>query len=181
MDIESSPNRCHVGWDLRLKPQRRRWNALRHHVDHGRLAAAYGVRDRARQLVNGVHKFTMTSERTREKVVTGRQQIAAMHAVFTIIAALELALGVPARIIADDDNKGQLSAHRSFDFGHVEPECTVPHNGEYRRLTIKEARRQCKGQHRPNGTGDGIDQPPLRLEEGLTPLRKLATVADQNG
>src|SRR5262249_6980049 len=63
----------------------------------------------------------------------------------------------------------------------VESECTVPHDGEYRRLTIKETRRQCKRQARPNGTGDGIDQPPWHLEERLTPLRKLAAVADQNG
>jgi DNA polymerase-4 len=77
-------------WDLRLKPQRRRRNALRYDVDHGRLAAAHGPRDRVGQLVNGVHKFTVTSERARKKIVTGRQQIAAMRAVFTIIAALEL-------------------------------------------------------------------------------------------
>jgi hypothetical protein len=105
---------CQIGalshWNLRLKPQGRGRNALRHDVDHGRLAAAHGPRDRAGQLVKGVHNFTVTSECTREKVVTGRQQIAAMHAVFTVIAALELALRVPARIIADDDDKRQLSA-----------------------------------------------------------------------
>jgi hypothetical protein len=67
-----SPNRCHVGRDLRVKPQRRRRNALRHQVDHCRLAAAHGFRNRAGQLVDGVYEFTITSQRTREKVVTGR-------------------------------------------------------------------------------------------------------------
>src|SRR5262249_54972546 len=123
MARSSGQARCRAECDLRLKPQRRCWNALCHDVDHCRLAPSHSLRDSAGQLVDRLHKFTVTSERTREKIVTGWQQIAPMHAVFTIIAALEFALGVPARIVANNGNKGQLSAHRSFDFGHVEPEC----------------------------------------------------------
>ena len=75
------------------------------------------ARSMAGQIGGTFDKLAMAAERRHDLIVARRQQLAAVHAVGAIVAALNFALRVPARIVAEDGDERQRAADGGFEFG----------------------------------------------------------------
>ena len=74
---------------------------------------------------------------------------AAVRPVLAIVADLDLMLGVPSGIVADDDDQRETVADRSVELGEVVPEGTVPRDGDDRCLLSTAQAARPKGMAEP--------------------------------
>ena len=102
-----------------------------------------------------------------------------MHAVGPIVAALDFALGVPARVVAEDGDEGQGAPHRGFEFGEVKADGAVAEHRENGRTGLDETRREREGQRAADGAGDAVDEAAAHRQHALAPLGEFAAVADR--
>ena len=128
-----------------------------------------------------VDMLAVAAERRHHLVVARRQKLAAVHAVGAVVAALDLALGVPARVVAEHGDERQAAPHRGLELGDVEADGAVAQHGEHRRLRLDHPRRERKRQRAADRAGDAVDQAAADRKHALAPLREFAAVADQHG
>src|SRR6266511_1976964 len=160
-------------------PDHRRGDALDHDVDAGRLSARQRAFDRARQVGRPFDELPVPAEGRDRLVVTGRQELAAVHARAAIFLELNLAFGVPAAVVAEHGDERQVPPHGGFEFGHVEPDRAVAEHGKYRRSGLEEPGRERERERAPDGAGNAIDETPAHRQHALAPLGKLPAVAHQ--
>ena len=92
--------------------------------------------------------------------------------VLAVFAQLDLALGVPARVVAEHRDERQLAAHRGLEFGDVEADRAVAEHGEHRRLRLEHPRRERERQRRADRAGDAVDQAAARPEACSGPIAR---------
>src|SRR4051794_23242184 len=78
---------------LWAEPDRRRGDALDHHVDAGWQPARQRALDCAGQVDGAFDMLAVAAERRHDEVVARGQKLAAVHAVGAVVAALDLAFG----------------------------------------------------------------------------------------
>src|ERR1700759_5178660 len=117
--------------------------------------------------------LAVSAERGGDLIVARWQQFAAVHAIGAIVAALDLALGVPARVVAEDRDERQALPHRSLEFCDVEADGAVAEHGEHRRLRLDHTCGKRERQSAADRAGDAVDQPARGWEPALAPLGAL--------
>src|ERR1700738_225279 len=125
IDVSADHRRSPENEPLPVPLDHRRGDAFHHDVDAGRFSAYQSALDSAWQLGGVLDKFPMAAQGCDHLVVATRQQLAAVHALAAIFPELNLALGVPARVVAKHGDEGQAPPHRRFKFGKVEPDRAV--------------------------------------------------------
>ncbi len=116
-----------------------------------------------------------------DKIVTRGQQVAAVGALRAVLAQLDLVLGVPGGIVADDSDEGQVAAHGGVELGHVEAEGAVAHDGDHGRRRVCGAGGDGERDRRADGAGGTVDEAAGRRQQRLRPLPDLAAVAHEDG
>jgi len=109
-------------------------NAFGHDVDAGRLAARERMVDRTGKVARMFHEFSVSAERRHDKVVTRPGKAAIVHPVRAVCSELKLALGVPAGVVADHGDKGQVAPDGGLEFCKMKTDRAVAEHGKYRRF-----------------------------------------------
>ncbi len=123
----------------------------------------------------------MAAERGRDEVIAcARRERAALRPVRAVVAQLNLILGVPACIVADDGDERETAAHGGVELGHVKPEAAVAEDGDDRRVRARRLGRNRKRDRGADGAGRPVDQPIRRANDRLGPLPDLAAIADEH-
>src|SRR5262249_9461635 len=159
----------------------RRGLAFDHHIDARGLAARKRALDRAGEIGSTLDEFAVAAERGRHLVVARRQQLTAVHALLAVVAQLNLALRVPARVVAEHGDKREPAPHRGLELGDVEADGAVAEHGKHRRRRVHQLRGHGEGERASDRAGDAVDETLAHREHALAPLGKLAAVADEHG
>ena len=123
----------------------------------------------------------MSAKCDRDLIVTRRQQLAADQACRAVVTQLNLVLGVPAGIIADDCHKRQAVTNGGIDLCRVKAEGAVAHDRNDRRVGHRHTRGKRERQRCANGARDAVDHAMRRVKAGLSPLANFAAVGNENG
>src|ERR1019366_5075539 len=162
-------------------PHDRGGDAFDHHVDAGGFAACHRALDRSGQIGDVFDQFAMAADRGYNAVITSGIEFATKCAVWAVVANLQVVLGVPAAIRADDGDERHVASHRRFKIRHVETEGAIAEHREHGGFAFDGP--GCAG-HRERGTDrprHAVDHPPVVAQNRLTPLREFPTIADQDG
>src|SRR5258708_4324656 len=81
--------------------------ALDQHVHACRLAAGKSTLDRGGQVGGSLDVFPAPAESLHDLIVADRQKFAAMHSVRAVVAALDFAFRIPARVVAENPDQPQ--------------------------------------------------------------------------
>src|SRR3954470_13355359 len=95
----------------------RRRQALDHHIDARRLARCRGAPEGFLQFTGPVDVFAVRAQRLRHGAIASRQKLAALGALASIGAKLDLVLGVPGRIVAEHRDVAEPMAHGGIELG----------------------------------------------------------------
>ena len=83
-----------------------------------------------------------------------------MRAILAVLAQLDLVLGVPAGVVADDGDERQAVAHGGVELRHVEAERAVAHHGDDGRLGVGGARGDRERDRGADRAGGAVDDAP---------------------
>src|SRR4051794_31829688 len=106
-------------WVSGSKSVFRRRQALDHHIDARWLARSRRAPERFLQFTGPVDVFAVRAQRLRHGAIASRQKLAALGALASVGAKLDLVLGVPGRIVADHRDVPEPMAHGSIDLGEM--------------------------------------------------------------
>src|SRR2546422_8985531 len=98
---------------------------------------------------------------------------------FRSVLHLELMLGVPAGVIADDGDDRDTVADGRVELERVEPERAVAERGDDRELRPRELGAERHRHGAADRSGRAVDQPGARLERGRAPLAQLTRAPAQ--
>ena len=96
-------------------------------IDQGDLARCLGPRERGVEIGDVGDEFAVAAEGGDCEIVACVRQLASDQSIGTILAKLDLMLGVPAHVVADDGNESGAFAGRGLEFGKMEAESSIAH------------------------------------------------------
>jgi hypothetical protein len=152
-------------------------------VEQGRPPGRQGARDRALEGLRVVDPLGVGAERLGRLVVARAGDLEAVER-GAAESALDLDLGVPARVVADDGQEGQAVPNGRVDLGQVVADRPVAEEGDDARLGAGQPGAEREGDAGPDRARGAVQEPgraaPEEGQGGLGPLAELSAVADED-